>query len=281
MKRLIILLLTFPFLFSCDTNNKVGENQDKVVATITDSSATITFKKEDITKDSTILETSADKPKPLTGNDSKTGNEGAERGTIEDEDEALRLRRARTQFNNGATYYKQGDLDKAIEAFKLALEFKPDNDIVFYNLGRIYYDLGQKNLSMSYYQDAVRINPIDSLSLVAIGLLYYEKGDFVEAVKFYDSTIAVAPHFSMVYFNRGTMFGQQKKYQMSLQDLNKAIEFDKENSEAYINRGLAHYFLKQMDLACKDWHKAKAMGNPKGVKAVETYCSGLVKKQTK
>jgi|TARA_B100001964_G_C14083583_1_gene531470 tetratricopeptide (TPR) repeat protein len=285
MQRIIILLIVVPFLFACDVNNssndETNENQNKVVATLTDSSATITFTTDDFKTDSTILEVNPDEAKPVTGIVSKSGKTKVDRGTIEDEEEALKLRRARTQFTNGITYYKDGDLDQAIEAFKLALEFKPDNDKVFYNLGRIYYDLGQKELSMSYYKDAVRLNPSDSLSLVAIGLLYYEQGDFVEATKFYDSTIAVAQHFSMVYFNRGTMFGQQKMYQKSLQDLNKAIEYDDKNSEAFINRGLAHYFLKQMDLACKDWHKAAAMGNPKGTRAVDIYCSGVVKKQSK
>lgn len=281
MYRIIIILIILPCLFACNvdnsSNNTTIESKDKIVATINDSSATITILNENTAKDSSVPETNTDEVDPLTGMVSKSGNTEAERGTIEDEEEALKLRRARTQFNNGNTYYKEGKLDQAIDAFIKVLEYKPDNDKAFYNLGRIYYDMGQKQLSMSYYKDAIRLNPSDSLSLVAVGLLYYEQGDYVEAAKFYDSTIAVAPNFSMVYFNRGTMFGQQKKYQMSLQDLNKAIEFDEDNSEAFINRGLAYFYLKQIDMACKDWHKAKSMGNPKGDRAVEIYCSGKVK----
>ncbi len=285
MQRVIIFLVLIPFLFACESNNnnnntnKVDEKKDgKLVATVSDSSATISFEDSEPTTDSSKLEGNPEETKPLTGVISESGKTKVDRGTIEDEEEALKLRRARTQFTNGITYYKEGNLDQAIEAFKLALEFKPDNDKVFYNLGRIYYDLGQKELSMSYYKDAIRLNPNDSLSLVAVGLLYYEMGDFAEAEKYYDNTIEIAPRFSMVYFNRGTMFGQQKKYQLSLQDLNKAIQYNKENSESYINRGLAYYFLKKMDLACKDWHKAAAMGNPKGTRAVDIYCSVSTKK---
>lgn len=270
MQRVVILLIFIPFLFACDSNNKAVDKKDsKLVATISDSSATISFSDDEQKTDSSLSEN-----KPVSGIVSKSGNNKADRGTIQNEDEALLLRKARTQFNNGITYYKEGNLDQAIEAFKLSLEYKPDNDKVFNNLGKIYYDLGQKQLSMSYYKDAVRLNPKDSLSMVAVGLLYYEMGDFEEAAKFYNRTVEIAPGFSMVYFNRGTMFGQQKKYQQSLDDLNKAIEFDQKNSESYINRGLAYFYLKQMELACKDWHKAAKMGNSKGIKAVDLYCSG-------
>lgn len=280
MKRILVLLFVLQLLFACNSNsdkNKANETQSKVQTSVTDSSVNITYAKTDMENESVVPEAEnsiEEEAKPLSGIISKSGNISAERGIIENEDEALKLRRARTAFSNGNTYYKQGELDKAIEAFKTSLEHKPDNDKAFYNLGMIYYDQEQKGLSLSYYKDAVRINPGDSLSLVAIGLLYYEKGDMAEAVKYYNQTIEVAPHFSMVYFNRGTMYGQNKNYEQSLEDLTKAIQYDEQNSEAYINRGLAYFYTKQMELACKDWKKAAAMGNPKGTKAVDIYCSG-------
>lgn len=282
MQRVIIFLIALPFLFACNTNNTKSDNnktedQPKVVTNIENGAATISYAKEDIVVDTIKTDTTTDEPRPILGLVSKTGKAEAERGTIEDEDEALKLRRARTQFNNGTTYYKQGELDKAIESFKNSLEYKPDNDKAFYNLGKIYYDQGQKELSLSYYKDAVRINPGDSLSLVAIGLLYYEKGDMAEALKYYNQTVDIAPGFGMVYFNRGTMFGQNKNYDQSLEDLTKAIQYDGDNSEAYINRGLAYFYTKNIDLACKDWKKAASMGNPKGTQAVEIYCSGKKK----
>lgn len=283
MQRVIIFLIALQFLFACGSDNKTDntgnakETQSKVKATVSDSSVNIAYAEVNGGDESDTVETENNtegEAQPLEGIISKTGNAEAKRGTIEDEDKALKMRRARTAFNNGTTYYKQGELEKAIEAFKTALELKPDNSKTFYNLGKIYYDMGQKHLSLAYYRDAVVINPGDSLSLVAVGLLFYEKGDLGQALKYYNKTIEVAPCFSMAYFNRGTMFGQQKKYKMAILDLTKAIKYEEGNSESYVNRGLAYYYTKQMELACKDWHKAAAMGNSKGIKAVGAYCSG-------
>jgi len=281
MQRVIILLVLIPFLFACNSGNqeKKSTTKTKVEAkkSTDNSSIDVTFDKSELENEGLTLITkvgSKNTTDTLSGLISKSGNLKADRGTIEDEDAALTLRRARTAFNNGNTYYKDGELDKAAEAYKLSLEYKPGNAKAFYNLGKVHYDMGQKELSLSYYKDAVSINPNDSLSLVAIGLIYYEKADITNAIKFYNKTEEVAPGFSGLYFNRGTMYGQQKKYQLSIEDLTKAIKFDNQNSEAFINRGLAYFYIKQIEMACKDWQEASNMGNQKGTKAVEIYCSG-------
>lgn len=286
MQKVIFFLITLPFLFACNSDKNTKESStaktaSEIVTSVNDSIVSVTIDKSKLENEGLTLitkENTQPKADPLTGIISKSGNFEAERGTIEDEDEALILRRARTAFNNGNTYYKDGELEKAAEAYKLSLEYKPGNAKAFYNLGKVYYDMGQKELSLSYYHDAVNIDSEDSLSLVAIGLIYYEKGNIVEATKYYNKTEKVAQHFSMLYFNRGTMYGQQKKYQLSIDDLTKAIKYDDQNSEALINRGLAYYYSRQLDPACKDWRKAKRMGNPKGTKAVNLYCTGKKKK---
>ena len=163
MQRVIIFLIVLPFLFACDSTDKTKETKSKVQTSLTDSSVNITFAKEDLENADIVANaensTKEEDIQPLSGIISKTGKAEAERGTIEDEDEALKARRARTQFNNGATYYKQGELDKAVEAFKLSLEYNPDNSKAFYNLGKLNYDMGQKDLSLSYYLDAYNLNP--------------------------------------------------------------------------------------------------------------------------
>jgi len=286
MPRIIFFLILLPFFVACNSGNqenKSSTSETKVEAkkSTENGSVEVTFDKSELENEGLTLITKVgteNTTDTLSGLISKSGNLKVDRGTIEDEDAALTLRRARTAFNNGNTYYKDGELDKAADAYKLSLEYKPNNDKAFYNLGKVYYDMGQKDLSVSYYKDAANINPNDSLSLVAIGLLYYEKGDITNAIKFYNKTEEVAPGFSGLYFNRGTMYGQQKKYQLSIEDLTKAIKYDDQNSEAFINRGLAYFYSKQIEPACKDWKKAASMGNQKGVKAVEIYCSGKKKK---
>ncbi len=280
MKRIIILIITIPFLYSCNQGNdqSINDKPEKenyaVADTEEDGSVKLTYATEGSGINTDKYDSTSNEPKPISGLVSKHGNDASNSDSKEAKEEALRIRRAHTEFNNGTTYYKEGNLEKAIESFKKSLEYKQDNAKAFYNLGKIYYELGQKELSHSYYKDAVELNPNDSLSMVAIGLIYYEKGNIEEASRYYEKTLEIAPKFGMVYFNRGTMLGQNNQYELALEDLNKAIKYDPQNSEAFINRGLAHFYMRNLDLACKDWKKAESMGNPKGKDAVKLYCSG-------
>lgn len=260
MKHLLVLIAMFVILSACNTNNKTNHDN----ASVSHDTTMISKKEED--------QKGLKKIAPQI--ESKTGEKPVEGGDPNAEDEALRLRRAHTQFNNGTSYYKSGELQKAIDAFKASLEFKPDNDKAFYNLGKIYYEMGQKDLALSYYSDAVAINENDSISLLGIGLIYYERAKYPEALEYYNRAIEVAPQYAMAYFNRGTMIGQNKQYEQSIADLTNAIKYDPEFSDSYLNRGLAYFYSKDMENACKDWHKAAEMGNKKGQDAVRIYCSG-------
>ncbi len=263
MKQLFILVLAFSIFTACNSDVAKNQSDNKEKTTAQPQENEMISKKEEDEKGLNNIAPAIE---------SATGEKPIEGGDPEAEDESLRLRRAQTQFKNGTVYYKDGEIQKAIDAFKLSLEYKADNDRAFYNLGKIYYEQGQKDLAITYYQDAVNINENDSLSLLGIGLILYEKAKYPEALEYYNRAIDVAPQYAMAYFNRGTMLGQNRQYEQSLSDLTNAIKYDPEFSESYINRGLAYFYKKDLDNACKDWQKAADMGNPKGVEAVNIYC---------
>jgi len=258
MRYILLFFISLSFLFACSSasnseNTNQAQNNVSVVTDVSDSlkGATVVINNTD-SNDTLNIQSRETK----TGFIAKPGVEPmTEVERTKSKNASLEIRRAKTAFNNGTVYYDDGELYKAVEAFKKSLEYKPNNSKAFYNLGKIYYDLGQKQLSMAYYKDAVDLNKSDTLSLVAIGLLYYEMGNITDAVAYYNEAEKIAPHFSMLYFNRGTLYGQQKQYQLSISDLTNAIKYNNENSEAYVNRGLAYFYIKDINLACSDWQK--------------------------
>ena len=270
MKQTLLLVLVISILTACNSDTTKNKSEDQK-AIKQESSVTPQPQESEMISKNEENEKGITKIAPAI--ESASGEKPIEGGDPEAEDESLRLRRAQTQFKNGTVYYKDGEIQKAIDAFKLSLEYKPDNDRAFYNLGKIYYELGQKDLAMTYYMDAVSINENDSLSLVGVGLVLYEKAKYPEALEYYNRAIDVAPQYAMAYFNRGTMLGQNRQYDQALLDLTNAIKYDPTFSESYINRGLAYFYKKDLDNACKDWQIAADMGNPKGADAIKIYCN--------
>ncbi|RLD37384.1 MAG: hypothetical protein DRI89_15245 [Bacteroidetes bacterium] len=206
-----------------------------------------------------------------------SGLQSSKKETEADRERKLNLRRARTAFGNGIQYYNKGEMDQAKEAFKLVLEYDPQNGKACYNLGKIYYGFNEKDIALAYYEDAVRCDDKDSASMVGAGLIFFEKGDYNSALEYYNMAIKLAPNYALAFYNRGTLLGYQKNYGGALTDMSKAIEIDPGNSKYYMNRGLANYYLKRNQQACDDWEKAALMGNAEAQKALGIYCKKIEK----
>lgn len=69
--------------------------------------------------------------------------------------------------NLGAAYLgnpvlaKPQDQERAISAFKSALDLKPDTPNVAYNIGLIYRDQREYSLAAKWFREAIRTNPND------------------------------------------------------------------------------------------------------------------------
>lgn len=262
MKNILIALSLFAGLIGCTqqqkevTNNTVEEPKKETSISIKAASADSVIEMNGISQPGKI------NLKPSTPGERTLANKNPE----------TEKKQAMLSYNEGIKLYKEGDMQGALDKFKIALKAVPTDSRINHYVGRIYYDMGQKDLAISYYEDAVRYNIDDSVSILGIGQIYFDKGDFVKAMEYYNMSLDVAPGYGLAYYNRGTLLGMQNKYPEALEDLNKSIQYDATNPNAFLNRGLAYYYLKAMNSACADWQKAADMGLQKGVDAVNLYC---------
>ncbi|MCL2011531.1 MAG: tetratricopeptide repeat protein [Cystobacterineae bacterium] len=73
---------------------------------------------------------------------------------------------AQLEFNQGTTYYKQGQYDNALNALNRARELdngKLRGDI-FYNMGNTYAAMGNIADAIASYRQALRLNPQDTMA---------------------------------------------------------------------------------------------------------------------
>ncbi|MDI6640735.1 MAG: tetratricopeptide repeat protein [Elusimicrobiota bacterium] len=64
----------------------------------------------------------------------------------------------------GKFYFVNTKFDKAIEEFKKALKFNPNDPEIYYNLGLAYESKGELDEARKMYEKAVEINPNYSLA---------------------------------------------------------------------------------------------------------------------
>src|SRR5690606_7035027 len=116
-------------------------------------------------------------------------------------------------YNNlSVIYRKQKKFDDAIVECKRALEIKPDNELVLYNLGRAYYDKGQLNKSIKSFQKILQVNPdYKQLHLIYhnIGVIYYEQGKTTKAIEELIRAIKKRADYIPAYINLGNIYLSQ------------------------------------------------------------------------
>ncbi|MDX9789351.1 MAG: tetratricopeptide repeat protein [Candidatus Kapabacteria bacterium] len=66
---------------------------------------------------------------------------------------------AQDVFDKGNEYYREGDYEKAIEAYESILNDKKHSAELYFNLANAYYKMDKVALSIYYYEKALLLNP--------------------------------------------------------------------------------------------------------------------------
>ncbi len=99
----------------------------------------------------------------------------------------------KTAMKKGREFYKRGEIEKAIEQFKIANKLKPKDDEALVELGAAFFDLGNDIDAILKLTQAVTINPKNSQALLLLGNIYYARGDKEKAVNYYQKFLQISP----------------------------------------------------------------------------------------
>jgi len=136
----------------------------------------------------------------------------------------------------------------AISYFKNALEIKPNDKILNYNLGKLYQDLGALEFKK--------------------GRLFKDIGEFELAKEQYQNLISIDPKSYPAYNNLGYIaLVFEDNYEEAVHNFSKAIEINEQYDMAWCNRGVAYFYLKEWQKARADFLQCKKI-NPHNENAI-------------
>jgi len=118
-----------------------------------------------------------------------------------------------------------------------------------------YFADGQYDKAIQELEAAVDIDPEDADAYTNLALSYFENGDYESAAEAWTRVIALAPETENAYLERGKSYFNLKAYEEAIDDLSDAIEGDAASAEAYRIRGKAYGFLEEYELAVADLSK--------------------------
>ena len=146
-------------------------------------------------------------------------------------------RRATTLENEGAQAVKDGDLQKAVAAYKEALQLVPQDAKVRYDLALVFEKLKDRGSEHALLLEAVALNPGIADVHNQLGFLDLTTGDAKAAEEQFQAALRADPGMTDALGNLGVLYGQQGKLAAAEHLLRLAVESDPKYEKGYHEPG--------------------------------------------
>jgi tetratricopeptide (TPR) repeat protein len=159
-------------------------------------------------------------------------------------------------FNRGITLSKLGKFDEALASFDEALKIKKDLHEAWNNRGVVLSNLGKFNEAIASYDESLKIKKDFYLAWNNKGKIYYDLGRYEEAKASFDRVLKIKKDFPEAWFNRGTLQNEIGKYKGAIISFDNALKLKKDYWEAWYKRGNALVLLNKEKKAIASYDKA-------------------------
>ncbi len=161
---------------------------------------------------------------------------------------------------NGATAFRAGRLDDALEFFTKAVneERRYSDELVYNSISNIYAAKEDIANAAVYLEKAVEGKP-DYRSYVTLGSYYqslknYEKADF-----YYNKAIKMNPKKGEAYASLGSLFIETNNLEKAVENLEKGVELTPEIAVIHANLALAYAMQGNMEKSDDEFKIADKM----------------------
>lgn len=156
-------------------------------------------------------------------------------------------------FIRAWVFKEEGDTTAAIRSYLTAVEQKTDYFEAYEDLALLYHHK-KDPIAISYYKNALNIKPDNTQVMYNLAMFYQEIGDYDKAIMQYKMIIQIEPSNKYALHNIGWIdMVELKKYDEAIAFFTRAIDLDNNYIEAVYNRGLAFESLKKYDNARQDY----------------------------
>lgn len=169
-------------------------------------------------------------------------------------------------FNRGKAWVEQGEYDKAVADFTLALQFIDPNDRInigiAYNERALVWDCkGEYEKAIADCNRALANYPDFGPAYINRGLAWHNISENDRAIADYNQALRIvdpsdATNVAVIYDQRGNAWSAKKEYEKAIADYNQSLRADPNRAETYHNRGVTWKDLGEYDNAIADFDQA-------------------------
>ncbi|MTI19471.1 tetratricopeptide repeat protein, partial [Fulvivirga sp. RKSG066] len=172
----------------------------------------------------------------------------------------------------GDKYFKNGQYEKAIDAYTEYLRLEPTHIKSLYNRGRAYEEVGKHEEALADFNKVLKEDPQNANALISLTSDFYYRLQDYENTIFYAEKVLKVDESATAHTLKGKAQQKLGNLKEALSAYNAALSVDKEYVEAYISRGSLRVYLKQRSKACNDFRLAESLGASNAKDLLNKYC---------
>jgi len=173
----------------------------------------------------------------------------------------------------GDRYFKNGQYDKAIDAYTEYLRLEPTHIKSLYNRGRAYEETGRHAEALEDFKKVLKEDPQNANALLSLTSDYYYRLQDYENTVFYAKKVLKIEESAMAHTLMGKGHQKLGNLKEAMAAYNNGISVNKEYADAYVSRGSLRVYLNQISRACADFRIAESLGAVNGEKLLQKYCN--------
>jgi tetratricopeptide (TPR) repeat protein len=143
-------------------------------------------------------------------------------------------------FLKGRIYYDQNQYPLAIEAFKEALNYEPEDHVIWSYLALSFSYLGDNETALYHSKISLDINEDDTFALVNYGVILYDSNEFVGARNLFHELLKTNKRDAYFWYERARCDHQLGRYHFASKGFQVAITIEQDVPYPY--RDLANLY---------------------------------------
>lgn len=147
-----------------------------------------------------------------------------------------------------SSYLKLGNLDKAVQVYKKAIELEPSRDQTYIKLGNLYFSMNKFSEAEQEYRDAVKIND-NANNNFSLGQVFLRLEKFTEAENVFNKVKKLSPEGVSGNYGLAQTFRAQGRYDDAISHYQAAIKIKKDFYDAYSELGQVYSEIGKTDEA--------------------------------
>ncbi len=157
-------------------------------------------------------------------------------------------------YNNlGNYYFASGDLTKAYENYKEAIDLKTGDPQVYCNMGSLLGAKGDYPLSLQYYTTALKLDSNDAVTYLDRAITYSAMGRYALAVKDYNRSAHINPNSEILLRNTAYTYLNAHQFDSAIKYYTEVINVNPSDSRYFHYRGVAEYDKGSINSAREDF----------------------------